>query len=99
MRDDGRDYETPVSEADEHRTVSVADLKRLRASEEQAFAEVRASYPVLRVIHRLEGRRDMNLRTADTHPDLLARVTAKAVADAYQQAADDLAELLPLPSR
>ena len=51
-------------------------------------------YSTLRVIGCLEGRRDMNLRTAALHPDPSVRAEALARAAAYRQAAEDVAELL-----
>lgn len=66
---------------------------------EEAERQERASWAqrredVLRVLSTLRGRRDMNARTAETHPEASVRVRAAARAEAYGMAILDVTSLV-----
>ena len=46
------------------------------------------------IVHRLTGRAEMNLRTSQRHPDPLVQQLARARADAYLMAIQEVNELL-----
>lgn len=46
------------------------------------------------ILQRLQGRRGMNTRTALSHPDEKSRRQAKAYADAYGIAIDDVKRMM-----
>lgn len=48
---------------------------------------------------RLEGRRDMNRRTAELHPDREARLVSEARAQAYECALGDLEACFTSPEK